>query len=377
VSSAAGGTGGESTGLGYAELATHARTFHFASRFLPRRNRDAAAVVYAVCRAIDDAVDEAPGPDAALAALDGLRAELAGRACARPLIGAFLRVASERRLPLEAVTELIAGVAGDVGPVTMPDDRSLLRYCYRVAGTVGLLMCGVLDVDAEAAAPHAIDLGIGMQLTNICRDVLEDGLRDRVYLPASRLAAAGASARTGAGEPGIDRDAVIGAARQVSAAAALRRGESTGDAPGAGAALGDVDSWARNRARAVEPADADVAHPVVREAVRAVTADLLRVDAERYYASGAAGLRWIPRRPRRAITVAAVAYRAIGRRQLRRRNGDPLPGRTSISARGKAALALAALLRPTPRRRAHDPELHRALAGLPGANPPPDAGDGR
>jgi phytoene synthase len=73
----------------------------------------------------------------------------------------------------------------------MADDAELVRYCYRVASTVGLMMCAVLGVRRREALPHAVDLGIAMQLTNICRDVAEDAANGRVYLPADRLARAG------------------------------------------------------------------------------------------------------------------------------------------------------------------------------------------
>ena len=65
------------------------------------------------------------------------------------------------------------------------DEAELLRYCYRAAGTVGLMMCRVLDAPEPAAAAHAVDLGIAMQLTNICRYVADDARMGRRYLPAS------------------------------------------------------------------------------------------------------------------------------------------------------------------------------------------------
>jgi len=67
------------------------------------------------------------------------------------------------------------------------DVSSLLRYAYGAAGTVGIMMCAVLGVRDPAALPFAVDLGIAMQLTNIARDVAEDALCDRVYLPAAWL----------------------------------------------------------------------------------------------------------------------------------------------------------------------------------------------
>src|SRR5690606_15809209 len=70
--------------------------------------------------------------------------------------------------------------------------RELSRYCYRVAGVVGLMMCNVMGVKDEAALDNAVHLGMAMQLTNICRDVAEDWERGRLYLPADLLADCGA-----------------------------------------------------------------------------------------------------------------------------------------------------------------------------------------
>ena len=68
-------------------------------------------------------------------------------------------------------------------PVCLGRERDLLRYAYRVAGTVGLLMCDVLNCHTREAKGHAVDLGIAMQLTNISRDVLKDARMGRRYIP--------------------------------------------------------------------------------------------------------------------------------------------------------------------------------------------------
>ena len=88
---------------------------------------------------------------------------------------------------LDAAFELIKGVRSDLDEQILQDEAELLTYAYRVAGTVGLMMCQVLRVEDARAIPHAIDLGIGMQLTNIARDVKEDAERGRVYIPATVL----------------------------------------------------------------------------------------------------------------------------------------------------------------------------------------------
>jgi phytoene synthase len=287
-------------------LATHARSFRWGALLLAPNVRDDAAVLYAFCRTVDDLVDEG-GP---IEALDHLQAELAGLEPPSPLIAAFLDVAGRSGLPLAAAEELIQGVRGDQGRVRIADDAALLRYSYQVAGTVGLMMCGVLGVRDPMALAHAIDLGVGMQITNICRDVKADAGIDRVYLPESRLRAAG-----------IDPEALV-------------RGELP---PGA---------------------------------LRPVIVDLLAV-AEQWYASGEAGLRYIPARNRLAIRVAGRLYRGIGRRLLRQ-GGDPWLGRTIVPSWEKASLAIGAVLTWQDPIAPHSAELHRPLAGLPGVHPVAD-----
>lgn len=294
-------------------LARGSKSFRFASHFLPADRRGEAALLYAFCRLVDDLADDAPSPEVAQADLDAVVAELDGAAPARPVIGALIELSARRGLDLRHAHELVRGVRSDLEPVRVKDDGALLRYCYRVAGTVGLMMSPIIGVTDGAAAPFALDLGIGMQLTNICRDVAEDARLGRVYLPASRLEAVGVSQDDLLqGRPGIDGG------------------------------------------------------------VRRVVQDLLLL-AERYYASADRGLRYIPLRPRAAILVASRVYREIGRRLLA--NGaDALAGRTVVSGGRKvwvAAGALAALGSPRvfgfgrPR---HLAALHSELVGLPGAD---------
>lgn len=287
-------------------LRHHARTFNLASWLLPAHVRDDAAVIYAFCRLVDDTVDETPDPELALERLGRIERELEGHQ-PRPLIAHFRDICAQHHIPLSAPRELLYGVGSDVGPVRVADDAELLRYAYRVAGTVGLMMSPLLGVEAPSARYHAIDLGVAMQLTNICRDVLEDAARDRVYLPAERLEREGTSPEailTGV----ADRAAVIRVVRQILSL------------------------------------------------------------AERYYFSGECGLRYIPARPRMAIAGAGRMYRAIGL-ELLRRGADPLEGRTVVSLEHKLIwlmhAVLTSLTRPFEPSIPHDAELHRPLAGLP------------
>jgi len=187
---------------GYRECARvtreHARTFHLASYALGPGRRRGAFAVYAFCRRIDDTVDEAIGQprDVLEAHVAALRTQLddvcSHRALSDPTLMALRdtirRFGIERR-PFE---DLIDGVASDIDLTQIETDADLDRYCYLVAGTVGLMMARLFGVRTEAALSHAIDLGKAMQLTNILRDVREDIVeKHRVYLPATRLRAAG------------------------------------------------------------------------------------------------------------------------------------------------------------------------------------------
>jgi phytoene synthase len=294
-----------------AVLSKHARSFKWASRFLAPEQRDDAAVVYAFCRLVDDTADEAADDERAAIQLGLLRDELLGKSPARPLVSEFLAVADRRSMDLRYALELIEGVKSDLGEVIFETDAQLLRYCYRVAGTVGLMMCAVLGVDDPDALPHAIDLGVGMQITNISRDVLEDAERGRVYLPAERLRAAG-----------VEPEDLL---------------EGRADAAG----------------------------------VAQVVDDLLAL-AEVYYGSADRGLAAIPARSRFAILVAARLYRAIGLK-IRRNGCRVLEGRTWVGWPGKTYIVSRAFVRffaPSimgfGHRPPHDQELHHALRGLPG-----------
>jgi phytoene synthase len=294
-------------------LAQHGRTFHLASRLLPAARRDDAALLYAFCRYIDDVADETPDKLEAERELVAVRAELCGDSSPRPIVELFLDLASRRELDVGAAVCLVDAVLTDLKPVRFNNDEELIRYCYGVAGTVGLLMCGVLGVRSSEALHFAIDLGIGMQLTNICRDILEDGQRDRCYIPRSRIEAKGLS----------QEDVIAG-----------------------------------------------VCDPQI---LAEITDDLLAV-AEQYYTSGDQGMRDIPLPGRAAILVAARVYRAIGWRLQRIHQSNSLHGRTVVPTINRicwASRALLELLHPKYwliRDRYHERSLHKPLIGLPGAS---------
>ncbi|MCG6118584.1 MAG: phytoene/squalene synthase family protein [Aquimonas sp.] len=289
-------------------LARHGRSFHFASHLLGARHGARAARLYAFCRRVDDLVDEASDPQAAAAALDGLEAALRA-GCGGPAWLAELReLQTETGLSARPMLDLVEGVRSDLGEVAVQDQDALTVYAYRVAGSVGLMMCSVLDVHDRRAFPFAVDLGIAMQLTNIARDVGADALLGRRYLPADWLGAA-------------TTDQIL--------------------AP----------------------------DPGLQERLRAATARLLDL-ADQYYASGEAGLGFLPVRARLAILTAARVYRGIGARiaSAGYRSWDQ---RAVVGAAGKWGYAASALLafglRPSlhSQQALHQVALHRALRPVP------------
>ena len=174
-------------------LAHHSKSFAFAGRLLPAWCRDDAAALYDWCRRCDDAVDVPRDELTPARAVAQLRDELdriyGAGVESDPTLAGFQEVVRRHAIPRRYAEDLVDGMAMDVGAVRYHTFDRLLLYCYRVAGTVGLMMAHIMGVRDRAALRRAVDLGIAMQLTNICRDVAEDAARDRVYLPTELLEA--------------------------------------------------------------------------------------------------------------------------------------------------------------------------------------------
>ncbi len=171
-----------------------ARTFYYGSLFLPAEKRRAAWALYAFCRIADDIADEHdlyPNPLSDLARWrEALHGAYSGQPRG-PVMRAWADTIARYPVPLQPALDLLDGVQMDIGGATFATFEELRLYCYRVAGTVGLLMSPILGYRDEAALAAAVDLGIAMQLTNILRDLAEDASRGRLYLPTTELAAFG------------------------------------------------------------------------------------------------------------------------------------------------------------------------------------------
>lgn len=171
----------------------HSRTFSLGSRLFPVRQRRAVSVVYAVCRAGDDAVDEAASPAEARANLrvwrEGIERAYRGVPRNEAAMELALTWVLERHdIPRAAFGELHDGLAFDIDMTSLAEWDELLVYCRRVAGVVGLMIAPIAGYDGgDDTLERAVELGQAMQLTNILRDVGEDLGRGRCYLPTAWL----------------------------------------------------------------------------------------------------------------------------------------------------------------------------------------------
>ena len=154
------------------------RTFSLASLLLPKERAEAIFRLYYVCRTLDDWADEGEG--------DKLKDAMNCWVNHQPheVLDHYRLLQARWGLDSLPLTELMEAMIGEQEGVRIQTEAELLKYCHGVAGTIGLMTCPIFGVTNPVAMQHADDLGIAMQLTNICRDVYEDAERERIYLPA-------------------------------------------------------------------------------------------------------------------------------------------------------------------------------------------------
>jgi len=238
------------------------KSFAGAARLLPPRTRRHVYMLYAWCRYCDDQIDSqelgfgAPGDATSgaqvLARLEDLtRRALAGETMQDPVFVALQRVTRAHDIPHHHPLELLRGFAMDVDGRRFPQLEDTLEYCYHVAGVVGLMMAMVMGTREREALDRAVDLGIGLQMTNIARDVIDDASCGRVYLPLSWLSESGVPAE-------------------------------------------------------------EIARPEHRAALHGAVRRFL-AEADLYYRSATQGLSWLSPRCAWAIATARGVYREIGR----------------------------------------------------------------
>jgi 15-cis-phytoene synthase len=233
------------------------KSFSLAARLFDSETRDAAFFLYGWCRYCDDQVDQA-GMEESREQLEqrlrtlaeATRSAFSGAAQEQAVFIAMQYIVRRYSIPAHYALELIEGMAMDARSTRYQTFNDLLLYCYRVAGTVGLMMSHVMGLRDEQALKHAADLGMAMQLTNIARDITEDAEMGRIYLPIQWI-------------------------------------EEAGMVP------------------------EEIAAPKNRQKLALVTRRLLR-EAERYYVSGYAGLWYLSFRSACAVAAARHVYAAIG-----------------------------------------------------------------
>ena len=261
-------------------------SFHAASKLLPAGTRDPALALYAFCRVADDEVDLTRDK---AAALDRLRHRLdlayAGTPTDAPADRAFTAMVEMYDMPRALPEALLEGLAWDVEVRRYQTLSDVIAYSARVASAVGVMMCVLMGVRDRAALARACDLGVAMQLTNIARDVGEDALEGRIYLPLDWLDQAG-----------------------------------------------------------IEP-DALIADPRPTRPIRRMVRNLL-IEAERLYRRSESGIAVLPMRCRPGIFAARYIYAGIGGR-LRQAEYDPISERARTSARQKLGLLGLSVLRST------------------------------
>lgn len=290
-------------------LKRNGKTFWLASLFLPKETAADAATLYAFCRSMDDLADRQGGLEAAHR-IERVQQDLRERRSDEPIVQGVIQLAERRGLDLHAAECLLDVLLQDAGEeIRILDEAQLLRYCYGAAGTVGLMMSAVLGASGAAARVQAIDLGIAMQLTNIARDVQEDALMGRRYLPADW-----------------------------------------------------VGGLLPEQIRAVQPGSS------ISEQIEQAIARVLTL-ADVFYVNGARGFPAIPPAARSGIRIAAAVYRQIGVK-LRRRECDFTRGRVVVSLPEKLWIAARVLTGSSDLERikltAEVEALHANLAGLPG-----------
>lgn len=292
-------------------LFSKGKTFYWAKLFLSKYAAKQATRLYRFCRYIDDLADEAADKAQAFDCLNKIKAELNAGESNDVIIIDALALFDECDIPVQIAIELINGVLADLSLVRIQTEAQLLEYCYQVAGTVGIMMCKVLNVSEPKALFHAIDLGIAMQLTNIARDVYADALMNRVYLPESM---------TGPLTPG---DVIV-----------LSESSRT-------------------------------------QLIQAMM--LLLMQADQYYESGYGGLVHLPFRSRVSILIAAKLYQQIGFK-IKRKHFKRLKTKIFISLKMKLFLSIQVCFKAIFDRKfwflrtVHHKQLHQHINKLPFCN---------
>jgi phytoene synthase len=172
------------------KAAASGSSFYYAFLFLPPRRRAAITAFYAFCREVDDVVDEVTDPGVAATKLAWWQQEV-GRAFAgspqHPVTRALLPLAAEFGIEARHLLAVVEGCQMDLTQSRYLDFPALERYCHLVAGVVGEVAARIFGQADPVTTAYAHKMGLAFQLTNIIRDVGEDAMRGRIYLPVNAL----------------------------------------------------------------------------------------------------------------------------------------------------------------------------------------------
>ena len=177
-------------------LALFAKSFNWAGFFLPKNTYHDCSKLYAFCRVLDDLVDDQTSLELRSEKFNKIkevfekgykeandREKLIGQNEYDLIVNNMITIADKNNIKKIILDDLIEGVSSDLkSKVYLRSVKDLLVYSYRVAGSVGIMMAKILNVNDTRSLKGAIDLGIAMQLTNIARDVIEDKKMNRQYI---------------------------------------------------------------------------------------------------------------------------------------------------------------------------------------------------
>ena len=164
-------------------LSIYAKSFNWAGFFLPKKTYKNCSYLYDFCRVVDNIADDEGEIEIKKVKFQKFVSDFKQKNFENPIIQNMWNIIHEFNISLEIIYDLFDGIESDIKQNVKIDTRKdLLIYCYRVAGTVGLMMAKILNVNKKQSLKSAIDLGIAMQLTNISRDVIEDSKKNRSYI---------------------------------------------------------------------------------------------------------------------------------------------------------------------------------------------------
>ena len=284
----------------------HGKSFFWASWFLDKNTANKLFTVYALCRRLDDLVDTSNENSEAKEEIARV-ISLTNNNQYKETFEEFKGINSKLHPRQDIIIEFLKGQLSDLDFRQPNDLGQLLKYCYRVAGVVGLMICDVLDIRDSKLRYFAIDFGIAMQLTNICRDINEDAQIGRIYLPKNETASL---------------------------------------------AIGNFRS----------PSNTDL---IIINSSR----DKLIKLADEYYQSGMYGINQLPIKIKRSFRVASNIYQGIGHKILQKRCSFN-EQRVYLSKFEKLNLTIKTFLKRSKSidRTLHEKKLHASLQNLPDIN---------